>query len=310
MKVYKFLLILLLALLSNAKLFSQQVADSLYNPRISNKIYQNQDGTVIYIDEGHNNFHTKDGRYTSFTHILELDGYQVKSYDKIFTDDSLKEVTILVVANALPDSIGNPIIIPTESAFTKSEIRSLRKWVENGGRLYLIADHMPFAGAAAELANEFGFEFYDSFVMHSSEDGIIDFNKEKGTLSDCFITNGRNLDEAVNQIRTFTGQGFKIPQNAKSILNLDESQSVFLVDTMWVFNDKVKHFPAKNLSQGAVMDFEKGKIAVFGEAAMFTAQLAGADRIRVGMNTKEAEENYQLLLNIVHWLDDKLESKN
>lgn len=41
---------------------------------------------------------------------------------------------------------------------------------------------------------------------------------------------------------------------------------------------------------------------------MFTAQLAGVDRIRVGMNTKEVEENYQLLLNIVHWLDDKLEN--
>ena len=307
MKEYKFLLILLLVLSSDMKLFSQQIVDSLYNPQISDKIYPNQDGTVIYIDEGHNNFHTREGRYMSFTKILELDGYQVKSYNKIFNDDNLKGVAILVIANALPDSIRNPITIPTESAFTKDEIRSLKKWLKNGGRLFLIADHMPFAGAAAELANEFGFEFYDSFVMYSSEDGIIDFNKKKGTLSDGLITRGRNLKEVVNQIRTFTGQGFKIPQNAKSILKLDESQSVFLVDTMWVFNDKVKHFPAKNLSQGAVMNFEKGKIAVFGEAAMFTAQLAGRDRTRVGMNTKEAEENYQLLLNIVHWLDDKLE---
>lgn len=307
MKVYKFLFILIVVLLSNMQLFSQQVVDSLYNPQISDKAYPNQDGTVIYIDEGHNNFHTKEGRYLSFTKILELDGYQVKSYDKVFNDDNLKEVVILVIANALPDSIRNPITTPTASAFTKNEIRSLKKWVKNGGNLYLIADHMPFAGAATALANEFGFEFYDSFVMYSSEDGIIDFNKKKGTLSDGFITNGRNLKEEVNQIRTFTGQGFKIPENAKSILKLDESQSVFLVDTMWVFNEKVERFPAKNLSQGAVMNLEKGKIAVFGEAAMFTAQLAGRDRIKVGMNTKEAEENYQLLLNIVHWLDDKLD---
>jgi len=307
MKVYTFLL---LFFLSNTTLFSQQVADSLYNPKISDKTYQNQEGTVIYIDEEHNNFHTKDGRFSSFTNILELDGYQVKSYNEIFNHDNLKDISILVIANALPDSMGNPITIPTESAFTKGEIKSLRKWVENGGSLYLIADHMPFAGAAAELANEFGFEFYDSFVMRSTENGIIDFNKKKGTLSDCFITNGRNLNESINQIRTFTGQGFKIPQNAMSILNLDESQSVFLVDTMWVFNDKVERFPAKNLSQGAIMNLEKGKIAVFGEAAMFTAQLAGSERIKVGMNTKEAEENYQLLLNIIHWLDDTLENKN
>jgi len=289
------------------KLFSQQVADTLYNPMISDKMYPNQDGTIIYIDEGHNNFHTKEGRYMSFTNILELDGYQVKSYNKIFNDDNLEELAILVIANALPDSVSSPITIPTEGAFTKDEIRSLKKWVNNGGALFLIADHMPFAGAAAELANEFGYEFYDSFVMYSSEDGIIDFDKKKGSLSDGFITSGRYLQEEVNQIRTFTGQGFNIPANATSILKLDESQSVFLVDTMWVFNDKVKHFPAKNLSQGSVMTFEKGKIAVFGEAAMFTAQLAGSERTKVGMNTIEAKENYQLLLNIVHWLDDKLE---
>ena len=307
MREYKFLLIVLLVLFSDMDLFSQQVVDSLYNPQIIDKIYPNQDGAVIYIDEGHNNFHTKEGRYMSFTNLLELDGYQVKYYNKIFNDDNLKELAILVIANALPDSVRSPITIPTEGAFTKDEIRSLKKWVNNGGALFLIADHMPFAGAATALANEFGFEFYDSFVMYSSENGVIDFDKKKGSLSDCFITNGRNLKEEVNQIRTFTGQGFKIPANATSILKLDESQTVFLVDTMWVFNDKVKHFSAKNLSQGAVMNFEKGKIAVFGEAAMFTAQLAGRERTKVGMNTKEAEENYQLLLNIVHWLDDKLE---
>jgi len=304
---YKFLLIVLLVLISDVDLFSQQVVDSLYNPQIIDKIYPNQGGTVIYIDEGHNNFHTKEGRYMSFTNILELDGYQVKSYNKIFDDNNLKELDIMVIANALPDSLSSPITTPTESAFTKDEIISLKKWVSNGGALFLIADHMPFAGAAVELANKFGFEFYDSFIMYSYEDGVIDFDKKNGSLSEGFITNGRNLNEEVNYIRTFIGQGFKIPANATSILKLDESQTVFLVDTMWVFNDKVKNFPAKNLSQGSVMNFEKGKIAVFGEAAMFTAQLAGSERTKVGMNTKGAEENYQLLLNIIHWLDDKLE---
>jgi len=308
MKVYTYLLILFLVLLNILSLHSQQIADSLYIPSISSKIYPNQDGTIVYIDEGHNNFHTKEGRYSSFANLLRLDGYQVESYNSTFNEKKLKEVDILVIANALPDSISNPITIPTESAFSKNELSVLKNWVKKGGSLFLIADHMPFAGAAFELAKEFGFEFYDSFVMYSSEEGIIDFEKNKGTLSDNFITKGRSLNENVSQIRSYTGQGFKLPNNAMSILNLDESQTVYLVDTMWVFNDKIDQFPAKNLSQGAVMNIEKGKIAIFGEAAMFTAQLAGSDRTKVGMNTKEAEENHQLLLNIIHWLDDKLEN--
>ena len=47
----------------------------------------------------------------------------------------------------------------------------------------------------------------------------------------------------------------------------------------------------------------KGRVAIFGEAAMFTAQLAGRNQFKVGMNSDEAPENYKLLLNVVHWLD-------
>ncbi|MBA7541443.1 hypothetical protein ES705_33756 [subsurface metagenome] len=38
---------------------------------------------------------------------------------------------------------------------------------------------------------------------------------------------------------------------------------------------------------------------------MFSAQIAGPDRIKFGMSQKPAQENFQLLLNIVHWLDKK-----
>ena len=277
---------------------------------ISNEIYPNKGGSIIYIDEEHNNFHTKDGRYYSFTKLLEQDGYQVESYENTFNNINLKKVDILVIANALPDSIRPPITSPTKSAFSKDEIKSLGNWVKKGGALFLIGDHMPFAGAAAELAKEFGFEFYDSFVMNDSENGLIDFNRQKGTLSDNFITYGRSSEEKVNQVRTFTGQGFKIPEKAKSILNLDESQTVFLVDTMWVFNESVKRFPANELSQGAIMNIGKGRIAFFGEAAMFSAQLAGPSRRKVGMSSENAKENFQLLLNIIHWLDKKLGKEN
>jgi len=55
------------------------------------------------------------------------------------------------------------------------------------------------------------------------------------------------------------------------------------------------------------MYYGEGRIVVFGEAAMFSAKLAGPGKIKAGMNHEMAEENHQLLLNIVHWLDGKID---
>ncbi|MGB0915797.1 MAG: hypothetical protein ACPGVI_06975, partial [Crocinitomicaceae bacterium] len=44
---------------------------------------------------------------------------------------------------------------------SKEEITFIKNWVKKGGKLVLIADHMPFAGAANDLAKAFGFEFCD-----------------------------------------------------------------------------------------------------------------------------------------------------
>jgi hypothetical protein len=55
------------------------------------------------------------------------------------------------------------------------------------------------------------------------------------------------------------------------------------------------------------MKYGKGRLVMFGEAAMFTAQFAGPARSGVGMNSDYADENYKLLLNIIHWLEGKIE---
>jgi hypothetical protein len=43
-------------------------------------------------------------------------------------------------------------------------------------------------------------------------------------------------------------------------------------------------------------------VAIFGEAAMFSAQLTGPKGKPMGMNAPGAEQNHQLLLNVMHWL--------
>ena len=54
--------------------------------------------------------------------------------------------------------------------------------------------------------------------------------------------------------------------------------------------------------QGATKRTGRGRVAFFGEAAMFSAQVTGAQRRPMGMNAPMAEQNAQFALNVLHWL--------
>lgn len=286
--------------------YAQQIGDDYYKPFLKNKAYETGQGPIIYIDEGHQNFHTKEGRYKAFSNLLERDGYRIRSFIGPFTTNRLESGDIMVISNALNAiNVGN-WYVPTPSAFTKKEISILKQWVENGGSLFLIADHMPMAGAAEDLARAFGFEMTNGFAMDTLQRGPSIFSLESKTLRKNEITMGRNSSEAVTEIASFTGQAFTSPPEAEPILVLDEKHANMLPDTAWVFNGDIEKYNAKGYHQGAYRTFGKGRIVVFGEAAMFTSQLAGENRVRFGMSHESASQNYQLLLNIVHWLDRRI----
>ena len=172
--------ILLLLMVMPSLLLSQQITDTTYNPIIQNPVYEPGKGSVIFIDEGHHNFHTKNGRYKAFSNLLERDGYKVIEYKGPFDEFELTKGKILVISNALNEINVDDWFLPNPSAFTKSEIETLKKWVFEGGSLFLIADHMPMAGAATELAAVFEFEFTNGFVFGTVSKGAAIFNlKEK-----------------------------------------------------------------------------------------------------------------------------------
>lgn len=297
-------LVFMVTLLVPTCLFSQQIADTLYNPEVSNPEYEYGEGPVIFIDEGHNNFHTKNGRYRAFSVLLERDGYRLKEYKGEFLKEKLAKGKIMVISNASPE--GNTSSEDL-SAFTKSEIEVMRQWVFEGGSLFLIADHNPAAGAAIDLAAVFGFEFTNGIVVNMQVSGPGVFKKVDKTLADCSITIGRYSDETVAQVTSFSGQAFKIPNDATSILTFNSDFVNFLPDTAGISNNNWIRYNVEGWSQGAYRKYGKGRIVTFGEAAMFTAQLEGSENKKVGMNSDIASENYRLLLNIIHWLDGKLD---
>ena len=301
----RYLLLALAALLAAGLPAQRQYADTLFSPPIDDPAYAPGAGPAVYIDAGHQNFHTREGRYRPFATVLERDGYRVRSFPGPFTPAALRPVDILVISNALDArNVGN-WTRPIHSAFTPTEIAVVRKWVADGGKLFLIADHMPMAGAAADLARAFGYTFYDGFAMDtSSSSGAIRFTRDNGLLPASALTDDGYY---VDSILSFTGQAFAIPAGATPVLRGGEHWVSLQPDTAWQFHAQTPQIAADTLYQGAYQSYGAGRLVVFGEAAMFSAQVVemNGQNVKAGMNHPAAPYNYQLLLNIVHWLDPR-----
>ncbi|MCX6253417.1 MAG: hypothetical protein NTV31_02950 [Bacteroidia bacterium] len=76
-------------------------------------------------------------------------------------------------------------------------------------------------------------------------------------------------------------------------------------DRPWHFDQNTKYFPIINHVQGAVLKYYKGRIAVFGEASMFAAQIE--NNRAIDFCYPRVNQNAQFILNIIHWFDDKFE---
>ncbi|MEW6126862.1 MAG: DUF4350 domain-containing protein [Acidobacteriota bacterium] len=298
---------ILISMLLSVNSYGQQIADPAFKPPIANPLYATGRGPVILLDEAHFNFHTVDGRYQPFAEFIRRDGYVVQGSREKFSKAALQKGQILIIANALAEQNQSSWKLPTPTAFTDEEIASVRDWVKDGGALLLIVDHMPFPGAAENLAKAFGIRFSNGYAVDEKAQGPIVFKLADGLLKEHAITRGRNENEKVDSVATFTGSAFQIEGEAQPLLILGSSVVSVLTTVAGQVNDDTPRLPVKGWLQGATMKFGKGRIAIFGEAAMFSAQLAGANRTPVGMNAPIAAKNPQFLLNIMHWLSGKLE---
>ena len=286
---------------------AQQVADSLFAPPIASPAYRAGSGPVVFIDEAHHNFHTAGGRFFAFAQILARDGYVVRPLRSNFTRASLDSARVLVISNALHAQNEEDWFLPTPSAFGDDEIAAVRAWVENGGALLLIADHMPFPGSAEKLARAFGVLFSNGFALNADgESGQMRFRRSDGSLADHAVTRGRNRAERVDSLTSFTGQAFRLEGKGDALMRMAADAVLLMPEEAWQFSKRTPRLNATGMLQGAVLRVGKGRVAVFGEAAMFSAQLAGAKRLPMGMNDPVAAQNPQFLLNVMHWLSGVL----
>lgn len=283
-----------------------QSCDKTYKIGVCEPRFAKGQGPVILIDEAHFNYHTREGRFCKFAELLEKDGFVVRSNTEPFSANELSAGTVLVIANALHESNAGRAQdgawdLPTPSAFSHSEISELVAWVEAGGNLLLIADHMPFPGAAKKLAAEFGASFTNTYVwQNAQQDRLITFRSSDQTVRDHKVP---GLDR-IDSVTTFMGQAFTT-DNRLDPLFVFAADAVAKKAIGWnKFGDNAFYSVAGQL-QAAIGQHGKGRVAIFGEAAMFTAQYNRRLDIVMGFGHPRASQNQAFILNLLRWLSQK-----
>jgi hypothetical protein len=310
------------ALLSAPALHAQQAPDRAFQPPILRPAFAVGRGPRVCIDQAHFNFHTMDERFWAFAELARRDGHRVVPWRGAFTAAGLNACGVLVISNAqVSDAEWSEWEYPTPSAFTPEEVKEVEAWVRAGGRLLLIADHMPLAGAATALAAAFGARFTDGFAYEgagtraSIPAHLLAGNKptlfsvDSNTLGAHAITAGRDSTERITTVRSFTGQAFQ--WNAEGVVPVLKLNARFVSlepRRAWEFDSLTTRVRAVGgWLQGATRRVGAGRVAIFGEAAMFSAQIGGPNRVKMGMNAPQAEQNPQFVLNVLHWLSGQLE---
>jgi hypothetical protein len=283
---------------------AQQVADTGFLPAITVRADPTIRGTLVLLDEAHFNFHTVAGRYAPFVKLIERDGYDVRPNRAKFSRVALRSARVLVIANAIAKENEQAWRLPVLPAFADDEIAEIREWVREGGSLLLIADHMPFAGAAEKLALEFGVVFLNGFATDTTgKTGPIRFRRVDQSLGSHRILNGRWGRDRIDSVTSFTGQAFRLTTGSGvALMTLPHNTTVLLPAVAWQFSDSTPRVRADWMLQGAAMEFGRGRVVVLGEAAMLSAQVQGPDRLPFGMNHPAAPQNAQFALNVVRWL--------
>jgi len=327
--------LLLLAVAAAPARSQQQVEDTTFVPKVAKPAFTVRH-PVVMIDEAHRNQFTMRGAYRALASLLSQDGLRVVPGVQAFSPQLLKSCQILIVADAV-STLDLHAPAARASAFQVRECDVVRDWVREGGSLLLIADHAPFGSAMDSLAVRFGVDLGKGYTVdtrrvdpETGNMGCIRFTRDLGLLGAHAITRGRDQGDRINRVTTFTGQSLTGPPGSAGLLVLSPSAADLpftpdarreatpearrKADTTSVVNTPGA-VTAVGRFQGLAFGFGKGRVVVLGEAAMFSSQFVfgadaqrmGKDRLRIGLNRPDLDDNQQFALNVLRWLARSLD---
>lgn len=260
----------------------------------------------VLFDEGHHNVHTLGTGYRAFAEVLERDGYRLLPIREPFSVDKFGKAKVLVVVN--PRGAGPEAPLPQRGrpAFTREERAAVERWVRGGGSLLLIADHYPIGSATQPLAEAFGIDMSNAFTLDPEQtlagfpgDATLSFRRDRKGVNDHPITRGRNANERIDVVHTFTGQSLRGPEGSTPLLLLSaRAEDALPADRTG------KVASAAGRSQGLALSHGKGRVVVLAEAQALTS-ISDKDGATTGFGYP-GNDNRQLILNIMRWLTGKI----
>lgn len=283
-------------------------------------------GPRVLVDEAHNNYQTTVDRFKGFADLMQADGARVAALRQRISAATLANADILVICNALNERNAtekktiNKWMLPSPSAFDDEEIKALAAWLKNGGSLLLIADHMPFPGAAEKLADTLGvvlqnnFAFDAAFTYKPNDMNLISFYRappspRTGILHAHPVVDGSREAERVPFVVSFTGHAFRVKPGVvhTPVMELGEGTKLAWPSDHVDISLKTPFASGVGLLQGAVLPYGYGRVAVFGEASMFSVNFAEwANNYPTGFHNPDAPHNQQFILNVMHWLAKRI----
>ncbi|MDQ8030290.1 MAG: DUF4350 domain-containing protein [Brevundimonas sp.] len=308
--------LMLSAVLLATPVAAQQMGDPSFRPVVASPAYSGE-GPMIQLDAAHGSVQTLEGRYAGFAALVRADGYRIRAGEQpLDAAGALDGVDVLVISNAVrPAREGDP------SAFTDSEIEALDRWVRGGGSLLLAVDHAPYGSANETLGRVLGIGMGKGYAFRL-EDGQatsqLRFSTEAGTLGRHPILNGRNPDETIRRVLSFTGQSLTGPAQATVLMALEPTDHEAAdAPTLREINRRLRGGEAPETvlaeearpalqAQGLAFDHGRGRVVVLGEAGMLTAQIIRSgdpsrEDFAFGLQTS-GHDDQQFALNVLHWL--------
>ncbi|MDX1745601.1 MAG: DUF4350 domain-containing protein [Halobacteriales archaeon] len=279
---------------------AQQVVDTAFVPPAFEPAFPMGTGPTVLIDQRHNN-PALDGPLSALASVLAADGFDLREWGP---GPDLDRADAVVVVDPLAErNVGN-WTLPTPSAFAASEVERLVDFVRRGGGLLLVADHMPFAGAARALATALGVELLNGFAIDTVTWDPITFRRSDGSLTSHPVLSDEGLGPPVDSVSTYWGHALR-PRvtTLHPLFVLPRDVVSFQPDEAWEFVG-VETLDVEGWTQGVAGTVGEGRVVVLGDSGMLMAHLVGENRTPVGLNSPSGWQNVLLLRRILRWLTE------
>lgn len=269
------------------------------------------EGPRVCIDEAHKNVHTMSQRYAPFAEILRSDGFRVTGLTQSLSREALESCNIVILGSGRATSGQSSEFwaYPHASAYKRSEVDAVVRWVRSGGALLFVWDHAPAAGAAAGLANLLGVQTLDAWSDVTPQGRYPEvMRRADQLLSDHPILQGRSRTEQIDSLATHGGGAFFPSRLIRPVLTYgrDATAWVLLGDMgqalAGIPEAEWPRFDIDGWLLAGTRDWDQGRIVFFGDSTLCTAQLFGPEATPIAMSHPAGRQNAQFCLNTVRWL--------